>query len=129
MCNTCVIENVKRNMLSRRLLFKGAVAGATAMAAGCLAAPVLAQSARQVIDLTHSYDSTFPTIDGKPGIEFEWAAEIAKDGYQLHKLTIYEHTGTHIDAPFHFSANGASVDQLEPQKLVAPLVMGNHVRS
>ncbi|WP_142781519.1 cyclase family protein [Agrobacterium sp. T29] len=123
MCNNCVIENVKRNMLSRRLLFKGAVAGLTAMTAGSLAAPVLAQSPRQVVDLTHTYDSTFPTFDGKPGIEYEWAAEIAKDGYQLHKLTIYEHTGTHIDAPFHFSADGASVDQLEPQKLVAPLVI------
>jgi len=123
MCNSCVIENVKQNMLSRRLLFKGAVAGATAMAAGSLAAPVLAQSPRQVVDLTHTYDSTFPTFDGKPGIEMEWAADIAKSGYQLHKLTIFEHTGTHIDAPFHFSADGASVDQLEPQKLVAPLVI------
>ena len=109
MCNSCVIENVKQNMLSRRLLFKGAVAGVTAMAAGSLAAPVLAQSPRQVVDLTHTYDSTFPTFDGKPGIEMEWAADIAKSGYQLHKLTIFEHTGTHIDAPFHFSADGASV--------------------
>ncbi|TGS34031.1 cyclase family protein, partial [Mesorhizobium sp. M8A.F.Ca.ET.182.01.1.1] len=81
MCNSCVIENVKQNMLSRRLLFKGAVAGVTAMAAGSLAAPVLAQSPRQVVDLTHTYDSTFPTFDGKPGIEMEWAADIAKSGY------------------------------------------------
>ncbi|CVI62209.1 exported hypothetical protein [Agrobacterium salinitolerans str. Hayward 0363] len=123
MCNNCVIENVKKNMLSRRLLFKGAAAGLTAMTASSLASPALAQSPRQVVDLTHTYDSAFPTFDGKPGIEYEWAAQIAKDGYQLHKLTIYEHTGTHIDAPFHFSADGASVDQLEPQKLVAPLVI------
>lgn len=123
MCNQCVIEDVKRNMLSRRLLFKGAALAGAAMAAGSLPTPVLAQTARQVVDLTHVYDSTFPTFDGKPGIELEWAAEIAKDGYQLHKLTIFEHTGTHIDAPFHFSADGASVDRLEPQKLVAPLVI------
>ncbi|MCB5203785.1 cyclase family protein [Neorhizobium sp. T786] len=123
MCNQCVIEDVKRNMLSRRLLFKGAVLTGAAMAAGSLPNPVLAQTARRVVDLTHIYDSKFPTFDGKPGIELEWAAEIAKDGYQLHKLTIFEHTGTHIDAPLHFSADGASVDQLEPQKLVAPLVI------
>lgn len=123
MCDHCVIEGVKQNMLSRRLLFKGAALAGVAIAAGHLSTPVLAQTARQVVDLTHVYDSGFPTFDGKPGIEFEWAAEIARDGYQLHKLTIFEHTGTHIDAPLHFSADGASVDQLEPQKLVAPLVI------
>lgn len=123
MCNHCVIEDVKKNMLSRRMLFKGAAFAGVAMTAGNLATPVLAQAAHKVVDLTHVYDSTFPTFDGKPGIEFEWAADIAKDGYQLHKLTVFEHTGTHIDAPFHFSADGASVDQLEPKKLVAPLVI------
>lgn len=124
MCNHCVIENVKQNMLSRRSLFKGAAfAGAAAMVATGLPREVVAQPASKVVDLTHAYDSTFPTFDGKPGIEYEWAVEIAKSGYQLHKLTIFEHTGTHIDAPFHFSADGASVDQIEPAKLVAPLVI------
>ena len=101
MCNHCVIENVKKNMLSRRLLFKGAVAGVTAMTAGSLAAPVLAQTPRQVVDLTHTYDSTFPTFDGKPGIEYEWAAQIAKDGYQLHKLTTVSYT--HLTLPTIYS--------------------------
>jgi kynurenine formamidase len=81
----------------------------------------LAQSAGKVVDLTHAYDSDFPTFDGNPGILYEWAVEIEKSGYQLHKLTIFEHTGTHIDAPFHFSADGASVDQIEPQNLICPL--------
>jgi Predicted metal-dependent hydrolase len=124
MCNHCVIENVKRNMLSRRSLFKGmAVAGAAALGSSA-ATPVLAQqSASKVVDLTHAYDGSFPTFDGNPGIEYEWAVEMAKSGYQLHKLTIYEHTGTHIDAPLHFSADGKSVDQIEPEKLVAPLAI------
>ena len=66
---------------------------------------------------------SFPTFDGNPGIQYEWAVEFAGNGYQLHKLTIFEHTGTHIDAPFHFSADGKSVDQIEPQQLVAPLAI------
>ncbi|MDQ2705329.1 MAG: cyclase family protein [Pseudomonadota bacterium] len=124
MCNHCVIEGVRQSMLSRRTFFKrAAAAGAAAVAAGAVARPVLAQGASRVVDLTHAYDSTFPTFDGQPGIEYEWAVEIAKSGYQLHKLTIYEHTGTHIDAPFHFSADGTSVDQIDPQTLVAPLVI------
>jgi kynurenine formamidase len=44
-----------------------------------------------------------------------------ESGYQLWKLTIFEHSGTHIDAPFHFSADGASVDQLPVEQLMAPL--------
>jgi Predicted metal-dependent hydrolase len=124
MCNHCVIENVKRNMLSRRSLFKGAAfAGAAAMVATGLPREVVAQPASKVVDLTHAYDSTFPTFDGKPGIEYEWAVEMAQSGYQLHKLTIFEHTGTHIDAPLHFSADGTSVDEIEPAKLVGPLVI------
>lgn len=124
MCNHCVIENVKQNMLSRRSLFTGmAMAGAAVVGSG-VKTPVLAQqSPSKVVDLTHAYDGSFPTFDGNPGIEYEWAVEIAKSGYQLHKLTIFEHTGTHIDAPFHFSADGTSVDQIEPEKLVAPLVI------
>lgn len=124
MCNHCVIENVKQNMLSRRSLFTGmAMAGAAVVGSG-VKTPVLAQqSPSKVVDLTHAYDGSFPTFDGNPGIEYEWAVEIAKSGYQLHKLTIFEHTGTHIDAPFHFSADGKSVDQIEPEKLVAPLAI------
>ncbi|MGQ2967938.1 MAG: cyclase family protein [Allorhizobium sp.] len=124
MCNHCVIENVEQNMLSRRSLFKGMAFAGAAVAAGGMAKPVLAQqSASKVVDLTHAYDETFPTFDGKPGIEYEWAVEFAGNGYQLHKLTIFEHTGTHIDAPFHFSADGKSVDQIEPEQLVAQLAI------
>lgn len=124
MCNHCVIENVKRNMLSRRSLFKGmAIAGAAVVGSGVRTPAMAQQSAGKVVDLTHTYDQTFPTFDGKPGIEYEWAVEFATSGYQLHKLTIFEHTGTHIDAPLHFSGDGTSVDQIEPEKLVAPLAI------
>ncbi len=123
MCNQCVMEGVRKTMLSRRALFRGAAAaGAASVAAGALSSrPALAQSSGRVIDLTHTYDSDFPTFDGNPGIEYEWAVEMAASGYQLYKLTIFEHTGTHIDAPFHFSEDGASVDEIEPQNLVCPL--------
>ena len=122
MCNACLIEDVKRSMLSRRSLFTGAAAGAAAVAAGALSArPALAQSTGRVVDLTHAYDGSFPTFDGVPGIEYEWAVSFADAGYQLHKLTIFEHTATHMDAPLHFSESGLSVDQLPLENLVAPL--------
>lgn len=125
MCQACVIESVKSNMLSRRSILSaatGLAAGTAALAMGVAAArPALAQSSGRVIDLTHSWDETFPTFDGLPGITYEPDKLLERDGYQLWKLTIFEHSGTHIDAPLHFSADGASVDQLPAAGLVCPL--------
>ena len=123
MCNACVIESVKSNMLSRRALFAGAAATtAAAMASGLATArPALAQSSGKVVDLTHAWDGSFPTFDGNPGIIYEPSVKFEESGYQLWKLTIYEHSGTHIDAPLHFSADGASVADLAPEKLVCPI--------
>lgn len=121
MCHACVIESVKCTMLSRRSLF-GAATGAAAVAMGMATArPALAQASGKVIDLTHAWDETFPTFDGLPGIAYEPDKILERDGYQLWKLTIFEHSGTHIDAPLHFSADGASVDELPPERLVCPL--------
>ena len=123
MCTACLIENVKASMLSRRALFTGAAATAAAgMAAAALSAkPALAEAKGQVIDLTHTYDSDFPTFDGKPGILYEVDKNFDPDGYHLYKLTIFEHTGTHIDTPLHFSQGGTSVDALPVENLIAPL--------
>jgi kynurenine formamidase len=118
-----VIDSVKQSMLSRRSLFRGAAAGGLALAAGGLAAPraALAQGMGKVVDLTHAYDGDFPTFDGNPGSLYEPAVKFADSGYQLWKLTLYEHTATHIDAPLHFTEDGTSVADLPLDRLVAPL--------
>jgi kynurenine formamidase len=51
----------------------------------------------------------------------EKVVDFKKDGYTIFKLTIFEHTGTHIDAPLHFTEAGTSVADLEPQNLICPL--------
>ncbi|WP_299911851.1 cyclase family protein [uncultured Paracoccus sp.] len=123
MCNACVIEHVKQSMISRRQLFSGAAAtGAAAIAAGAISArPALAQASGKVVDLTHVLDENFPTFDGVPGIAYEEAVNFDTSGYQLWKLTIFEHSGTHVDAPLHFSKDGASVAELAPETLICPL--------
>jgi kynurenine formamidase len=123
MCNACIIDGIREKMLSRRDLFRrAAVTGVTAAAAGLLPArAALAQASGKVVDLTHGYDGDFPTFDGTPGILYDHAVKFEESGYQLFKLNINEHTGTHIDAPLHFSADGASVDQIAPESLVCPL--------
>ena len=41
-----------------------------------------------------------------------------KDGYNMELVFMSSHTGTHMDAPIHFSKNGASIDAIPPSRLV-----------
>jgi kynurenine formamidase len=41
----------------------------------------------------------------------------------MYEWQLLEHCGTHMDAPFHFSANGATMEAVDPGTLVAPLAV------
>ena len=122
MCDVCVMNAVKERMLSRRSFFKtAAVAGAAATVGAGVATPALAGGHGTVTDLTHGLHADFPTWGGAPGFGMEKAFDFAKDGFNLFNLSINEHTGTHIDAPLHFSADGNAVDEMPVESLIAPL--------
>ena len=121
MCHVCVMESVKKKMLSRRDLFRGAAATGMVGLAASAARPALAQSTGKVVDLTHTFTPEFPTFGGEPGISMEKTFSIEKDGYQLFRVTYDEHSGTHIDAPLHFAEDGIGVDELAPEDLICPL--------
>jgi kynurenine formamidase len=122
MCHACVIEDVKNRMLSRRGLFRASALGAAALAAPTLLPrQALAQTGGRVVDMTHTLHETFPTWDAAPAIAYDRKADFAKDGFQYFHLNLSEHVGTHIDAPLHFTADGLSVDEIEPANLVCPL--------
>ncbi len=125
MCDVCVMNAVKDRMLSRRNFFKAtAAATATAAVGGVATAPAsLAGGHGGVVDMTHVYDDAFPTYFGAPGITSEQAFNFAENGFNLFNLSINEHTGTHIDAPLHFSADGQSVDEIPVANLVCPLAV------
>jgi kynurenine formamidase len=81
----------------------------------------MAHAPRSVVDLTHELSEAFPTFFGVPGISYDRAASFAEDGFNLFNLTINEHTGTHVDAPLHFSADGQSVAEIPIESLACPL--------
>ncbi len=122
MCDICVMNAVKERMLSRRQFFSvSAAAGAAAAVGTVTAPPALADGHASVEDMTHTYDADFPTYFGAPGIEMEQKFNFAENGFNLMQLSVNEHTGTHIDAPLHFSADGNAVDEIPVSTLVAPL--------
>ena len=124
MCDHCVIESVKERMLSRRSLLGTGLGAGAALAAGPLIRPTPARAAAHSgapVDLTHTLHEDFPTYFGEPQFSREQRAVFAQDGFNLYVLTVNEHTGTHIDAPLHFSADGTSVDAIPVESLVCPL--------
>jgi hypothetical protein len=55
------------------------------------------------------------------GIEIERLAELRKDGYNMNAWRLVEHSGTHLDAPIHFSEAGKDIAGIEAAMLIAPL--------
>jgi len=48
---------------------------------------------------------------------------IEADGYYQQRWSIYEHIGTHVDAPAHFNPNGRFADELTTRELMVPAVV------
>lgn len=76
----------------------------------------------KVVDLTHTLTPEFPTFGGQPQLELEMLVTLAKDGYNIYQWTLNEHTGTHMDAPFHFSDQNTA-DKIPVSDLVGPLAV------
>jgi len=123
MCDVCVMNAVKDKMLSRRDLFRTASGGVAAAAVGSMmtGTPALAQGHGKVVDMTHELHEKFPTYFGKQQFSKKQIFNYAEHKFNLFELTVNEHTGTHIDAPLHFSADGKSVAEIPVENLIAPL--------
>lgn len=122
MCDICVMNAVKNKMLSRRSFFKSSAAGAVAaLASSTLGTAAMADGHGKVEDMTHTLHEDFPTYFGESQFSREQLFNFEEHSFNLFQYTVNEHTGTHIDAPLHFSADGASVDEIPVSSLIAPL--------
>ena len=75
----------------------------------------------KVVDLTIPLDASIVMWPGAPIPEAETLVTIKHDGYFARKVSFFEHSGTHFDAPCHFVEGGRSVDQVPVDKLVADI--------
>jgi kynurenine formamidase len=80
------------------------------------------QSHRRVVDLTHRFTTDFPTFTGVQPTR-EDLTTFDADGFYSQRWTFGEHTATHLDAPGHFAPGQPLVDELDPDALLAPLVV------
>lgn len=127
MCDICVMNAVKGRMLSRRGFFKGSVASAATVAAASMMGNSSALSGGHSIveDMTHELHEGFPTFSGDQQFFMEQKFNWNEHAFNLFYLTMDEHTGTHIDAPLHFSKDGLSVAEIPVSNLVVPLCVIN----
>ena len=76
----------------------------------------------RIIDLTHAMTNGMPVMAGITPPEFRDLADVATDGYAMSQYTFINHTGTHVDAPAHLIAGGASLDDIPLDRLVTDAV-------
>ena len=77
----------------------------------------------KVIDLTLTISEEIPTFPGSPQPNFINWETLEKDGYNLELLFLSSHTGTHIDAPYHFLKNGQKIHQIVTRRLVTEAIL------
>jgi kynurenine formamidase len=60
-------------------------------------------------DCSHPIETGMQTYPGDPDVSVDPAATVEADGYRVSALSLGSHTGTHVDAPTHTEADGASL--------------------
>ena len=77
----------------------------------------------KIVDLTLTVSDEIPTFPGSPQPSFIPWENVKEDGYNLELLFLSTHTGTHMDAPYHFLEKGAKIHEISLEKLVSEAVL------
>lgn len=67
---------------------------------------------RKIVDLSFTLAAGIPIYPGDPVPTIEPVALIEQEGFNVAQLSLGSHSGTHIDAPYHFFAQGERIDQI-----------------
>jgi arylformamidase len=77
-----------------------------------------------LIDISRAIRSGAPIYPGDPPVRLARVAAIGPDcPYQLSTLSGSAHLLTHIDAPAHFVAGGATIDQIPLERFLGPALV------
>ena len=72
----------------------------------------------RLIDLSQPVYDRCPNCPAHPPVRVELGATHEKDGWRLELMTLASHTGSHVDAPLHKLAGGASLDDIPLDRFV-----------
>lgn len=131
MCLEATTEKVRARVeeegpprITRRGLLSGMAAAGGALALGIpgVARASHAPATRRLQDLTHVFRAGFPVYTfSNPSRRT--LVTIPVNGFYAQEWTFAEHSGTHMDAPGHFSLGGRLSPEITPQELMVPVVV------
>lgn len=73
---------------------------------------------KRVIDLTNEVKTFMPVWPTAPLPEIKPVGIVSRDSYNVETISALSHSGTHIDAPYHFDEKGTTVDRIDLKTLV-----------
>lgn len=75
----------------------------------------------RIYDISLTISPDLPVWPGDPAVELKQVTFIAQgDSCNISHLALGVHTGTHVDAPYHFLNDGKTVETLPLEALVGP---------
>ena len=80
----------------------------------------------RIIDLTHPISADMPVYPGTEPPIFETGCSIEDTGFLEKKITLYSHTGTHIDAPAHLINGHKTLDRLPVDRFYGKALVINY---
>ena len=72
----------------------------------------------KIIDLTHVMSREMPVYPGTERPRFEPANTYERDGFKETRLSMFSHTGTHMDPPAHLFPSRTTLDQFAVSQFV-----------
>ncbi len=76
---------------------------------------------RKIYDISLTISPDIPVWPGNPPVELERVEKIEEGAEaNLSRLNTIVHCGTHVDAPYHFLADGERVDHLSLEAMIGP---------
>lgn len=75
---------------------------------------------QQLIDLSWPMEPGMPAFPGDPPMLLTRMGELERHGYLSHLASLPAHSGTHVDAPAHVLAGGATLAELPLSRFAGP---------
>ena len=72
----------------------------------------------KVVDLTHILEPGMPVYPGTESPVFAPGSTYEPDGFKETRLTMFTHTGTHMDPPSHLFAGRTTIDQFPASQFI-----------
>ena len=73
---------------------------------------------KRIIDLTHTIKADMSVFPGDPNVEFSRVISIHEGGYNISRVSMGTHTGTHVDVLCHVMHDSRGVDLIPLDSLV-----------